>query len=469
MNRRYLVDHSIATLKVLMTALTFFAFLLIQSCNTEQIAGADLQVIHSDGGEADAEFSMITPYVDESDMGPVNEAFSSNDNAPWGFTHNGIDFFPKSNLRQFQAVSSGVVEKFNLWQNDKTSNWQVNVVIKCNSTYSVIYGFEPMTAIQTDGKTQLANISVSMGQSIAQGDVIGRLSTGEEGAHVHFSLYENDVAICPEPFFTPQARESVLKLIRMAWSEADMCYSTKSYVNKNQRSKVGGKHQYDYSNLSQISTFIHNKSDRFIVDMEHVTDGCPFKGINSNKPHGGAHVYFNNTAKAWPQGGVEPENYPPIYAAADGIITHVTSCFRLRTGSDRYGIDLAFAKDSDGSVYRLCYAIEPFIPQPSDGFYKAFITVKEGQKVQKGDVIAYMYTPPGVEHIHIHYHIKSFPKNKDHFMAPVIFTESLIKQFHAKWKGFRKNDGDVPMPACMGYKLGAHENPFGTGASETLF
>jgi len=228
------------------------------------------------------------------------------------------------------------------------------------------------------------------------------------------------------------------------------------------------KRSHLYNELPDISTFADTKSDRFIADMEDVTGGHPFKGINSNKPHGGAHIYFDNTSNTWPQGGTNPENYPPIYASTDGIITRIDYCFRQRKGNDRYGLDLSFAKDKDGSVYRLCYSIEPMIPQPSEGFYKTFIVVEEGQKVKKGDVIAYMYMPPGVEHVHIHFHIKSFPKNKDHFMAPAIFTPPLVKQFYSKWKGFRKKDGDVQMPACMGYKLGTHENPFGTGAVEKL-
>lgn len=174
----------------------------------------------SEGGD----ISMITPYKNSSDMKSTNEAFSSTANAPWGFVHNGIDFFPNGNLKSFQAVSSGKVENVVLSQNDKTSNWQVNVSIKYNDTYSVWYGFEPMSAVQSDGDTQRANILVSTGQNVSQGDIIGNLYTVGGGAHIHFGLYKNGTAICPESYFTPGDRNSILNLLHVVWPAANMCY-----------------------------------------------------------------------------------------------------------------------------------------------------------------------------------------------------------------------------------------------------
>jgi len=229
---------------------------------------------------------------------------------------------------------------------------------------------------------------------------------------------------------------------------------------------VAQQPQKKYVELPDISTFTTAKSDRFIVDMNHVTGGHPFKGLNANRPHSGAHVYLGNPTNSWPRGGTAPANYPPIYAAADGIVTNVTPTFRLTTGADRYGVAIAFARDAAGSVYRLYYAIEPFVREPSKDFYQPFIVVSQGQKVKKGDVIAYMYTPPGQINTHICFRIQ--PINGGH-MAPVIFTREVTEAFHAKWREVRfRNDGDDPMPPCMGYELTADENPFGTGAAEAL-
>jgi murein DD-endopeptidase MepM/ murein hydrolase activator NlpD len=170
------------------------------------------------------EISMITPFKDISDMSAVNDGFSSTAEAPWGFVHNGIDFFPDGNLKPFQAVSSGRVEDVKLWQNDKTLNWQVNIRIKYNNTFSVEYAFEPMSQNESDGQTQLENIYVTSGQNLSQGEIIGKLFVVADAAHVHFGLYKDGNAICPEPYFTPEAREAILTLLHNVFPGANMCY-----------------------------------------------------------------------------------------------------------------------------------------------------------------------------------------------------------------------------------------------------
>jgi murein DD-endopeptidase MepM/ murein hydrolase activator NlpD len=168
--------------------------------------------------------SMLTPYLNNSDISSINEAFSSTSSAPWGFQHNGVDFFPTGNNKPFQAVASGTVDEVNLWQNNISSNWQVNVRIKVNPTYIVEYAFEPFSTSQTDGNTQRANISVSVGQTVVQGDAIGNLFTVNPGAHVHFGLLQNSISICPETYFTVSAKDSVLGLIHKDHPTWNMCY-----------------------------------------------------------------------------------------------------------------------------------------------------------------------------------------------------------------------------------------------------
>jgi len=179
---------------------------------------------NSNSGDGGGEISMISPYVNKSDMASINEAYSSNANAPWGFEHKGIDFMPDGNLKPFQSVCSGKVDTIILGQNDFTSNWQVNVRIICNSTYSVDYIFEPITTVRADGETQLSNILVSEGQTVSPGDIIGFLYTVGEGTHVHFQLNENRVSICPESYFIEEVRAPILDLIHVLWNSANMCY-----------------------------------------------------------------------------------------------------------------------------------------------------------------------------------------------------------------------------------------------------
>lgn len=173
--------------------------------------------------------TLLTPYVNQADIDAINEAYSESTACPWGFVHDGVDFFPPlGSLCEFQAVSDGVVQDVNLWVNPGNSFWQVNVSIKYNNSFSVEYGFEPMSSSESDGQTQLANILVVAGDAVVAGQVIGRLHAAMNGAHVHFSLRENNQSACPEPYFTPDAQASIMALLQNTYpSEPNlqMCYS----------------------------------------------------------------------------------------------------------------------------------------------------------------------------------------------------------------------------------------------------
>jgi hypothetical protein len=106
-------------------------------------------------------------------------------------------------------------------------------------------------------------------------------------------------------------------------------------------------------------------------------------------------------------------------------------------------------------------------PEPSEGFYKKFLLVKEGQKVRKGDVLAYLYTPPASgDGCHIHFHLMI--DGRKNFLAPVIFTPEVVKAFHKQCEGFKESNDGTPIPPCMGYRIGVEENPFGSGAKDEL-
>jgi hypothetical protein len=220
------------------------------------------------------------------------------------------------------------------------------------------------------------------------------------------------------------------------------------------------------ADLPEITSFLTRPSDRFLVDLDEITGGHSFKGADSPSPHAGAHVHFDNTGSRYPNGRDEPRNYPAIYAVADGTIGRLTTHFPLSGGIARYGFDLAFAQDRSGATCWFSYSIEPMAPEPSEGFYKRFILVHEGQRVRKGDVIAYLYTPPKVNGCHVHFHL--MVDGKKGFLAPAIFTPEVVKGFYDRCQGFREHDEGTPIPPCMGYRLKAEENPFGTGAQDRL-
>jgi hypothetical protein len=223
----------------------------------------------------------------------------------------------------------------------------------------------------------------------------------------------------------------------------------------------------DTAALPEISTFLTSPSDRFLVDVKEVCRGHPYLGVNAAHPHAGAHVHFDNRNNRWPRGKDEPANYPAIYAVADGVVSRVDTRYGLPGGNDRYGLDLSIAKDKNGAVCRFCYSIEPMCPEPAEGFYKKFLLVKTGQRVRKGDVVAYLYTPPSSgDGCHIHFHLMI--DGRRGFFAPAIFSREVAKAFQEQCNGFKEcNDGNA-IPPCLGYRIGAEENPFGTGAKEEL-
>ncbi len=227
--------------------------------------------------------------------------------------------------------------------------------------------------------------------------------------------------------------------------------------------------------LPDVSSFAKNTSDRFVVDMDVVRIGHPYKGTNSARPHTGAHIYFKISDKPIPRTNIE--EFPAIYAVADGYVSRVDEYFKLRpifnrtlkrpVANRRYGVTLAIAR-KDGAAVTFHYSIEPMIDPGDPDFYKPYILVKRGQRVKKGDVIARMYIPPErdfAKNTHIHFNL--IDTGRRQFMAPTIFTDRINRRFHATW-GDRGSDGKTRIPACMGYRLSAPENPFGTGAKGKL-
>jgi hypothetical protein len=191
--------------------------------------------------------ALVTPYVNELDMKEINAGFSSDDNSPWGFVHDGIDIYPQGDLKAFQAACSGIVDSVELRQAGVDSNWQVDVLIQCDDyvpdpskggyfiPFSVDYVFEPMSNKKKDGRTQLDDILVGAGDNVSQGEIIGYLEVVGEGAHVHFGLLQfgssafsafgiTSIPLCPEPHFSTEANVSILNLLHAAWPSAGMCY-----------------------------------------------------------------------------------------------------------------------------------------------------------------------------------------------------------------------------------------------------
>jgi len=225
--------------------------------------------------------------------------------------------------------------------------------------------------------------------------------------------------------------------------------------------------------LPELSDFIANPTDQFLVDMVYVSGGHPFKGQGTKDPDNGAHVEFDNSGNQWPEGTVVTD-FPAIYAVADGYVSKISTWEPVGGKNYKYDIWFVFAQ-KDGTPVRFLLSIEPSTNPGDASFYEPFIVVKEGQSVRKGDVLAYMYLEPNRDFPGPHIHFSVSPEQEEQ-QAPAIFTDELVEAFHNNWGifGFDRennvppNESDTPMPPCMGYKLAANENPFAASASECL-
>lgn len=168
--------------------------------------------------------TLITPYSYQSEMASINEAYSETDACPWGFVHKGIDFFPVGDLATFRAAAAGTIARLEKFYNSGNGLWQVNLDLRINTMYRLGYAFEPFSTLEAHADTQMLNMSVSVGQAVTQGQVLGRLLKRGGGTHVHFSLYRDNGDACPESYFTPEARDSILTILHRTFPGAFLCY-----------------------------------------------------------------------------------------------------------------------------------------------------------------------------------------------------------------------------------------------------
>lgn len=188
--------------------------------------GDDNGIIQNEGYEEDSPLpfaSLITPFVYEDNVTTVNEAYSDTKNCPWGFVHQGIDFFTFNNS-PFQAVADCVLTEKIKFYNSGNGQWQVNLRLEYSSDVWFGMAFEPGSANESHGDQQLTMISHSEGTQLKKGDIIGTLLTVRDGAHVDWGVRIYDINVCPAPYFTPEAYQSVLNTIQKNNPSWEMCY-----------------------------------------------------------------------------------------------------------------------------------------------------------------------------------------------------------------------------------------------------
>ncbi len=166
--------------------------------------------------------NMGVIYSNQSDIVMWNDGYSESDRCPWGFIHNGLDYFFLNNSVVI-AAAPGIVEDIEPGYVANGTVYKVAVHIRFNSTITIEYGFEGFSTDVAVRTQQAAMIDVEIGDWVAKGDQIGRFNRPTEYDHVHFSVYVFD-GICPRLVMGTNDYNEIMSLVHSFHPTWELCY-----------------------------------------------------------------------------------------------------------------------------------------------------------------------------------------------------------------------------------------------------
>ncbi|TFG21088.1 MAG: M23 family metallopeptidase [Promethearchaeota archaeon] len=169
--------------------------------------------------------NMTVIYESQSDIVAWNEGFSASDVCPWGFKHEGLDYF-FVNDSVVLAAAPGKVVDIEYRDNGLTydNRYWVTVHIQFNETVEFSYNFESWTNKTSDWENQQSMISVMTGEWVEQGQEIGRFLAVGGGAHIHFDVIEDNQKFCPQKYLSTTSYNELLSLVHSYHPTWDLCY-----------------------------------------------------------------------------------------------------------------------------------------------------------------------------------------------------------------------------------------------------
>ncbi|MHA1219247.1 MAG: hypothetical protein ACTSSN_10390 [Candidatus Heimdallarchaeaceae archaeon] len=168
---------------------------------------------------------MNVIYENRSDNYAFNEGYSESTSCPWGFIHNGLDYFFLNNSKVISA-SPGQVEEISWRDNGEgiENRFYVSIRIRFNKSITLGYNFEPWTQNPADKDKQLAMVLVQEGDWVELGQEIARFLYVQESAHIHFDVSYNNQQTCPEPFFSTAGYNEMMTMIHIFQPSWELCY-----------------------------------------------------------------------------------------------------------------------------------------------------------------------------------------------------------------------------------------------------
>ena len=162
-------------------------------------------------------------FENESDINAFNEGYSESASCPWGFEHNGIDYF-FNNGTNVLAASPGQVWEIEKHQGEGENKYHVRIWIRFNSSVSIGYNFEPWTSIELKREQQISMFKVEVGDWIQKGDIIAEFLQCNVSAHIHFDIIENGGRYCPTKYFDSTGFTQLMNLIHSYHPTWNLCY-----------------------------------------------------------------------------------------------------------------------------------------------------------------------------------------------------------------------------------------------------
>ncbi|MFC1721853.1 M23 family metallopeptidase [Patescibacteria group bacterium] len=154
-----------------------------------------------DGGGTDAP-SFRLPISNIDDVTGI-QVFHDPDSSQ---LHTGFDFElpnPTTIYSPFEGEITDIIKT-------QMSNgyWLVDVLIKINSKYTTFIAFEPWTKDESVINAQLAKISVTKGDTVKEGQVLGTLDSvpNSEFPHIHWQVEEDDEPVRPYNYCSASAK-----------------------------------------------------------------------------------------------------------------------------------------------------------------------------------------------------------------------------------------------------------------------
>ncbi|QEE16864.1 M23 family metallopeptidase [Promethearchaeum syntrophicum] len=164
-------------------------------------------------------------YENQSDINAVNEAYSNTENCPWGFIHEGFDYFMNNNTAVLAATPGKVYDIAFTDNGEGVDNrYYVAIWIRFNETVEIGYNFESWTTNESNWENQKSMITIQVDDWVEQGQEIGRFLQVGEGAHIHFDVIENNERQCHIRYYSPEAFIEIMELIHFYHSDWDYCY-----------------------------------------------------------------------------------------------------------------------------------------------------------------------------------------------------------------------------------------------------